>query len=662
MSQIRMFFSELPILHHISSAPRVALLIAPLIVLCILPSCTTSSSALPTPTVPEPLSTSTMTSDLPAIAVTPAMAPVVTSAPEAAPSDAKVSMTEVVTGIVNSTQATLYAKPNKQADVLGMVAEGMQVNIVAEEIIDGDEANRWFLICCPIEPELLSWIPEEALTLEESVQHSVLRVADLLTQPIAASSQASITESAVLSKTATTLQVDDSRDTGQSDPSREPTVAVTVDLVNLRGGPGTNYAVVGQASAATEMDVIGRNDAGTWWRVCCPVGDPGEKETEIWVFGELVAPVGDRSDATLTSVALADVPLVEIPPTPEVVTVTEAGVGGGGGNQSVDNSAALAAAPAPGLPGNGGFGAPGGTNPLTGLGLPGSRAGQRPIIVCINNDFAARPQFGTSQADVMYEYLMEGFGITRFSGVYYGEDVAQIGPVRSARLINYYMAALYNAGLACSGASDGVRYTLKHESPFPYMDIDLDDPSNTRYSVSIGTDYRTRLRTATASLRRWLADWGVEQPATVRGFSFGGLPGGGLPATGVTIPYPGGSRSAYQYDGGSGRYLRFLGDAPHVDGNSGTQIGVENVVIQFVPHQATDIVEDSLGSTSIRLNLFGEGKAFLFRDGFAFEGSWRSDSRGDLPHFYNGDGSEIPLKPGKTWISVVPLSYTIGIQ
>ena len=191
-----------------------------------------------------------------------------------------------------------------------------------------------------------------------------------------------------------------------------------------------------------------------------------------------------------------------------------------GGGQS---AATLAAAAAPGLPGPGNFGSSGGVNPLTGLPLPADRIGNRPVIVCINNDYAARPQFGTSQADVVYEYVMEGYGITRFSALFYGTPSGQIGPVRSARLINYYMGALYDAGLACSGASDQVRYLLKHQAPFPYMDIDLDDPSNSRYSVSIGSDYRTRLRTSADKLSRWLAEWGVDQPASIRGFTFGNM-------------------------------------------------------------------------------------------------------------------------------------------
>jgi hypothetical protein len=443
---------------------------------------------------------------------------------------------------------------------------------------------------------------------------------------------------------------------------------VTGTLVNVRGGPGTTYPILATVEEGTAYQLDGRNEDGSWLQVCCLAGatDAGEDaDAQGWISADFL-------DVTVDGGIEAALPLVDAPPPPTPVAepVTAAAASATTGDQSAlapgggGEAARLAAAPAAGLPGDGGFGPPGGTNPLTGQPLAGGRAGQRPIIVCINNDYAARPQMGISQADVMYEYLMEGFGITRFSGVFYGDDVGQIGPVRSARLINYYMAPLYKAGLACSGASDKVRYALKNNMPAPYMDIDLDDPSNTRYSVSIGNDYRTRLRTGTDKLRRWLADWGVEQAAGVRGFTFGAPPGGGAPATSISIPYPSGTGSqvSYQYDPGSGRYLRFLGGAPQLDGNTGAQVGVENVVVQFVPHQVTDIVEDSLGSRSIRLDLFGGGPAIVFRDGQAFTGIWRSESQGDTPRFYGEDGSEIPLKPGRTWISVAPLDYTITYQ
>ena len=257
-------------------------------------------------------------------------------------------------------------------------------------------------------------------------------------------------------------------------------IQIGADLVNVRGGPGTGYPIVAQTASGARFAVSGRDDAGQWWQICCPNGG----DESGWISGALVELVRGPE-------RIEDVPVAEAPALPSApLAVVDS-----------NNQAALAAAPAAGLPGEGGFGAAGATNPLTGLSLPANTAGKRPMVVCINNDFAARPQYGIGQADIMYEYIMEGFGITRFSGVYFGDDVGQIGPVRSARLINYYLGALYDAGLACSGASDGVRYTLKHEAPFPYLDVDLDDPSNTRYSVSIGSDYRTRLRTATESLR-----------------------------------------------------------------------------------------------------------------------------------------------------------------
>ncbi|MCB0045826.1 MAG: DUF3048 domain-containing protein [Caldilineaceae bacterium] len=482
---------------------------------------------------------------------------------------------------------------------------------------------------------LTATIPSAAPLVVEITVTSTPALAALLPTPTPAGTALIVAEQ---------VSEDESAPSIKAAEATSATGVVNAALVNVRGGPGVNYAVLTTVTQGRRLALQGRTEDGRWLQFCCVA----ETDTPGWISAEL-----------LDGVDPAPLPPVEPPPTP--LPTAEPGAAQVASSAGEQNAAALAAAPASGLPGSGGFGPAGGVNPLTGLPLPGGRSGQRPIIVCINNDFAARPQFGISQADVMYEYLMEGYGITRFSGVFYGDDVAQIGPVRSARLINYYMGSLYGAGLACSGASDRVRFMLKHEAPFPYLDVDLDDPSNTRYTVSIGSDYRTRLRTSIAGLRRWLADWGVEQPAAVRGFTFGDPPGGGSPASAVSIPYPGGTGSqvSYGYDGGSGRYLRFMGGAPHLDGNSGGQVGVENVIIQYAPHETTDIVEDSLGSLSIRLNLYGSGRAILLRDGMAYDGTWRSDSQGDLPRFYAADGAELSLKPGRTWISVVPLDYAI---
>ena len=54
-------------------------------------------------------------------------------------------------------------------------------------------------------------------------------------------------------------------------PTATPTPATpyitTTRAMNIRGGPGTNYDVVGYATAGEELIVTGKNADGTWWRI-----------------------------------------------------------------------------------------------------------------------------------------------------------------------------------------------------------------------------------------------------------------------------------------------------------------------------------------------------------------------------------------------------------
>ena len=416
-----------------------------------------------------------------------------------------------------------------------------------------------------------------------------------------------------------------------------PEALVSTETLNLRGGPGTNYGIVGQVLAGQRFRITGRNRVGDWLQICCPAG----ANRESWI----------SADFAQINWQINSLPTAQAPPTPTPTATIDAPA-----LAEVDLS----------LPASGGFAPPSGVNPLTGQPLVAGRGSLRPVIVCINNDIAARPQFGISQADVMYEYLMEGFSLTRYSAIFYGADSEQIGPVRSARLVNYYLGALYDAGLVCSGASDGIRYQLKNNNPlFPYLDMDLDDPESTRYSLSVGNDYRTRLRTSSEMVRLWLTDWFVARAPSLQGFTFGGPAAGGVSANSIQIPYPSvtASQVSYRYDASSGRYLRFLGGAAHRDGNSRQQIAVENVIVQYIFHEPVNVVEDAYGSLSLHIKPFGTGRAIIFRDGLAFEGTWRNDFRGGaLPRFFAADGTEIPLKAGQSWISIVPLTYEIAYQ
>jgi len=534
--------------------------------------------------------------------------------------------------IITGDLVNVRSAPSAAGEIVAQLSANQEV-----EVLGTSADGEWYRICCP----------PGTYTNEAWVSANLMRMV------VAPTVTTLVVQSVMANQHANTLSA--RRALTQPQQAGQQLGIVSAAVVNIRTGPGTNYPVIGQVTDRTKVTVVGRSEQSNWLHLCCL----DTSVHEGWISAEFVE-LTSNNDAINRDMLLAAlaVPPTPVPPTPMPHTPAE-----GSATALATNGSDGTTIGAAGLPGQGNFGGVAAQNPLTGLPLATGHAAQRPMIICINNDPAARPQLGLSQADVIYEYLMEGYGITRFSAIFYGNDVAAIGPVRSARLINYYMGALYDAGLVCSGASDQVRYALKHEAPFPYLDIDLDDPSNSRYSVSIGSDYRTRLRTSTSGARQWLADWGVEKSPNLRGFTFGERRDGN-PATQITIPYPQGTGSAvsYRYDNSMGQYLRWLGGNAHTDGNNGTQIVLDNVIVQYVTHEATNIVEDSLGSTSIRLNLFGSGRAIVFRNGVALNGSWRSESRGDTPRFYTDDGQEIALKTGRSWISIVPESYTISYQ
>ena len=70
-----------------------------------------------------------------------------------------------------------------------------------------------------------------------------------------------------------------------------PYVVVRAGTLNLRGGPGTNYPILGQLAAARPTTVIGRTADGAWLRVCLtPIAADGScpQEQTGWIAAALV--------------------------------------------------------------------------------------------------------------------------------------------------------------------------------------------------------------------------------------------------------------------------------------------------------------------------------------------------------------------------------------
>lgn len=280
---------------------------------------------------------------------------------------------------------------------------------------------------------------------------------------------------------------------------------------------------------------------------------------------------------------------------------------------------------------------------------------RRPIFICINNDPVGRTvHYGLSQADLVYEYIVDGFTLTRITAMYQSQAVERIGPVRSARMPNIWMTYMYDGVLACSGGSDEIRYLLKNEVGFPYLDADIDDPSNNVYFFSIGNDYRTRMQVSTAGVRRWLQNTNREKEWQRPGFAFSPNPPANAAgeATTIRITYPGGNSVEWRYDPGLGGYVRFQAGTQQFDLGNSRPIVAQNVIVIKAQHELTDMVEDSLGTKGVNIELYGFGDLRVFRDGKVYEGTWRADP--ENPPRWLGPGEVIiELKPGQSWVQVI---------
>lgn len=299
---------------------------------------------------------------------------------------------------------------------------------------------------------------------------------------------------------------------------------------------------------------------------------------------------------------------------------------------------------------------PGNIAPFTGLPADNpDNLHRRPIMICVNNDPVGRSaHYGLGLADLVYEYIVDGFSMTRLTALYQSHEATRVGPVRSARFPNIWMTYMYDGALACSGGSDHIRYLLKNEVGFPYLDADIDDPSNNRYFSSIGSDYRTRMQASTDGVRRWLNDNGKDKDWSRSGFEFSPEPPANSAgnATVINITYPGGNSVEWRYDSGLGGYLRWQGGQQQTDPATGQPIVASNVVVMAAPHQLTDIVEDSLGTKGVDITLYGFGDFRIFRDGLVYEGTWRADP--ETPPRWLGPGEVIvKMKPGQSWVQVV---------
>lgn len=303
---------------------------------------------------------------------------------------------------------------------------------------------------------------------------------------------------------------------------------------------------------------------------------------------------------------------------------------------------------------------PAGVNPLTGLAVDDPAVlERRPLLIKISNaPEAVRPQSGTSFADVLFEYYVEG-GWTRFAAIFYSHDVGHVGPVRSARLVDLQLTPAFDAILTFSGASQGVTDSIRESSGYPYNVISPQFGYGEPWFVRFPREdlaWEHTLYTDTALLWGTTEERGVNHAPDLgpRGFAFSPIPApGGEPVMTARLDYAKTSVS-YQYDPVSGEYLRWTDGIAHADALTGQQLGFENVVLIGSTLEMHDLFPEKYfgEEQALYIELTGFGPATLLRDGQMFEGRWLRQGEGDMLTFIGAGNQPLVFKPGRTMIHI----------
>ena len=306
--------------------------------------------------------------------------------------------------------------------------------------------------------------------------------------------------------------------------------------------------------------------------------------------------------------------------------------------------------------------APSGTlDPLTGLATPV----HGPLVaLMIENSEYARPQFGLSSADVVYETYMESFYYTRFMALYWGHAPKTVGPVRSARPYFVSWVHSWNAAYAHAGGStlgdqaiinDGVHNMdgLANAQSLYYRTTSLPAPHNLFSNMVNLMAYAQR-------------QWG--NPAVTPEWSFASpTPAGASAPPYQTITMRWNTRNTieqWRWNSADAGYTRWVmcpvscsqtGYTQVMGQNAHRPVVAKNIIFQYT----TEYLDNSdpnpnPGDRWILIDTHGQGVAKMFLGNRYYVGTWRNAGPGQPTKFYLANGQPARFDPGQTWIEVVP--------
>lgn len=300
-------------------------------------------------------------------------------------------------------------------------------------------------------------------------------------------------------------------------------------------------------------------------------------------------------------------------------------------------------------------------NPLTGEAVA-QPVTTRPFAVVINNIYDAQPLHGISQADIFYEYVVEGGGsITRCLALF--SDPSKVGPIgsiRSARTYNISIARSYNALFAHAGGSY-LAENLLSQKVVSDLDAGAASPEyfyrdQARRSAGYALEH-TMFTTgekmmAYAEKRGFKTELGKEYDVGLKFSDNVQLNGQSAKSISLHFNSANGKGSLFSYDEKQGLYnmtQEFYGKhlLSQVDGNNNKEVTFRNVLVL---RAVTTLHSDG---THVLAQLTGEGTGYFACGGKMVPIKWSRPTE-DAPFAYTlEDGTPITLGVGHTYVGIV---------
>lgn len=298
-------------------------------------------------------------------------------------------------------------------------------------------------------------------------------------------------------------------------------------------------------------------------------------------------------------------------------------------------------------------------NLLTGIGdLTEDAIGKRPVAVMVNNVADALPQYGISQADVIFEIPVEG-NLTRMMALY-GDytQVPKICPIRSCR---YYYPALalgfdaYYVHWGCDQTILNYLYSL---------DIDRFDGMANRYGM-FGRDQSRRNQgyalehtgyfdgtKFAKAMKKNDVRTDLKKKKKETAFSFCGMDElvtpTGKSCSKVHIDF-GPCTSTLKYNEEQNVYIKYMNGNPHKDAKTKKKLKFTNVLIL----ETTIYTRDQKGHKYVDWEGGKKAVGYYISNGKKQKITWSKKSEGSYLKFYDKNGDELVINRGKTYLAFV---------